>query len=236
MQNNEPHLPTVSEKPKKSSFVIRGPISINQTRPLFTGSGIAILFGILLPLILFAVLVSEISQNNILNKEQQILFFIHTYASPVLVQLAKNISTFVTIFSLATLAYFLWRRVWRIAIFWLVSVGGVAILASILKHVFHRNRPHLWEQVVAHASYSFPSGHSTQSMAIGVALILIFRNSRQFVWIVISVACFVMMVGLSRLYLGVHYPTDILASWLLATAWVISISLIFNHFHRKHRE
>lgn len=228
MQNIQPNSVVKLEEATLSPILLHASSAGDALHATSSRKIIAILLGIALPLLLFIGLRAFIADDNTRLLEQRVILFLHAGATHFLNVLAQSISTFVTLFSVTILALFVWRRVWRTAFFWLCSVGGAAMLAAILKHVFHRDRPHLWTQIAAHASYSFPSGHAMQSMAIAVALIVIFRSSRQFVLVAISSACFALLVGLCRLYLGVHYPSDIAASWLLAPAWVIGIALLFN--------
>lgn len=118
--------------------------------------------------------------------------------------------------------------------------AGIAIIGSLLlniaaKHSFMRARPGLWQSIApAETTYSFPSGHAMGSMTFAWVVILLcwYRRSRwgwSWRWPVTIVAVlFVLLVGLSRIYLGVHYPSDILAGWAAASVWVVGIySLVF---------
>ena len=112
----------------------------------------------------------------------------------------------------------------RDAIFVLVAIGGAALANSLLKLVFVRSRPDLWDPLVQELTFSFPSGHAAASMAVAVVCVfLAWRTSRRVLVVAVS-ALYVVLVGLSRMYLGVHYPTDILAGWLLSGVWVATIS------------
>jgi undecaprenyl-diphosphatase len=125
---------------------------------------------------------------------------------------------------IAVVALMLHRR-WRHA----GVLAGVAILASLstslLKEVYARPRPDL----VPHGSYvysaSFPSGHSVQAAAVYFALATVIaslettRRTKAMAYVV--AALIVMGVGFSRVYLGVHWPTDVLAGWTLGSAWAL---------------
>lgn len=184
-----------------------------------------LLFGVVLPVIFFFSLTERINRGGFPVFEKTLLWSLRAYATPLLDQLASTISMLVTLLSVFILCYLLYQRLWRTALFWLVAIAGSAILASLLKTAILRSRPDLW---MAHASFGFPSGHATQSMAIAIALVILWRSSRKLPIIVaISIAA-VFLVGVCRMYLGFHYPSDILAGWMLSLAWVTVLGLLFN--------
>ena len=109
--------------------------------------------------------------------------------------------------------------------------AGVAIIGSALlnlgaKHLFARQRPSLWESIAPESTFSFPSGHAMGSMTLAMVLILLAWQTRWRWWVAVPMAAFVAMVGLSRVYLGVHYPSDILAGWAVAFAWAVGAYLL----------
>src|SRR5690606_20385315 len=106
-----------------------------------------------------------------------------------------------------------WRRRFRESIFAAAALGGSALLNIATKQFFARARPALWESIAPETSYSFPSGHAMGSMTLAVVLVLLAWPTRWRWAALAAMAFFVAMVGLSRMYLGVHYPSDILAGW-----------------------
>lgn len=111
----------------------------------------------------------------------------------------------------------------------LMCLAGSAALNYLLKHLFERARPELF-RVVDAAGYSFPSGHAMVSLCFyGMSAYLLSRRWRQFVWRLLIyglAAILITAIGLSRIYLGVHYPTDVLAGYTAGMTWlVICISL-----------
>ena len=76
-----------------------------------------------------------------------------------------------------------------------------------------------------------PSGHATYSLALTLALVLLTWESPKRPWIVGFGVAFVGLIGLSRLYLGVHYPSDIVGGWLLATAWAVGLYQVMFRDH-----
>jgi undecaprenyl-diphosphatase len=123
---------------------------------------------------------------------------------------------------------------------WLaIAVGGSVILDVSLKLSFHRVRPVPFVGVVP-MTYSFPSGHALSSFCFyGVLAGLIGeriqnRLLRILIWAV--AAALVSAIGLSRIYLGVHYPTDVIAGYIAAAAWVSTLLLAERvTSHRKFR-
>jgi membrane-associated phospholipid phosphatase len=120
----------------------------------------------------------------------------------------------------------LWRRHRREALFLAVSMAGSLVLNQSLKLIFQRPRPQLaWAQV--QPEYSFPSGHSMNSIVFYVALALI-------VWVIwgrraglpatVLAVVLALLIGTSRIYLGYHYFTDVLGGLLAGAAWLIIVA------------
>ena len=120
------------------------------------------------------------------------------------------------------------RRQWYVLLFWLLSVGGSAILNIVVKHIVERHRPALWALAAPEATFSFPSGHAMQAMTLALVLVFLLRTARHLRGIVIAATLFVAAVGVCRMYLGLHYPSDIAASLLLSLAWVTSVIMLFD--------
>ena len=114
-----------------------------------------------------------------------------------------------------------------------VALGGSALLNLGAKQLFARERPTLWESIAPESTFSFPSGHAMGSMTLACVLVLLAWHTRWRWWLALPMAVFTAMVGLSRVYLGVHYPSDILAGWAAAAAWtVVAYLLVFPHGQR----
>ena len=118
-------------------------------------------------------------------------------------------------------------RGWRLsATLLLVSTVGGFLLTTFLKGVFERARPELFDSGYSASFYSFPSGHATVAVGFygALTLILAYRLRGFARWVVVGVGVsLVLLIGFSRLYLGVHYPTDVLAGFLAAPSWVIFV-------------
>jgi undecaprenyl-diphosphatase len=131
-------------------------------------------------------------------------------------------------FNVIVLIILLWRRNRPAATFWALAVSGAALLNLLAKHAFARTRPDLWISILSETSFSFPSGHAMQSMAVAAALTLLAWPTHWRWRTLVLGTCFVFLVGMSRVYLGVHYPSDILGGWSASLGWVVGLSILFK--------
>lgn len=122
------------------------------------------------------------------------------------------------------------KRLYSQALIVFLSVSSVAAINLLTKQVFHRIRPALWESVIQAQSFSFPSGHAMASSGLVLALIYITWRTKWRLPTLIIGGLFVFMVGMSRLYFGVHYPSDILGGWLASSVVVPCVILIHKYF------
>lgn len=134
--------------------------------------------------------------------------------------------------------YFLVRKKYYKLFFIAASVGGISLINVFLKTIFERARPDLWERLVSELSFSFPSGHSAASIALALSVIGILWATKWRYTALIAGAFYVLIIGASRMYLGVHYPTDVLGGWLLGTTWVSLVAIAIYVFvsQKKKRQ
>jgi len=114
------------------------------------------------------------------------------------------------------------------ALFFGLAMLGELLLNQGAKLVFARPRPDLWAHLVDEKAFSFPSGHAMASSAFVTALVLLLWYTRWRNLAVVLGAVFVLLVCSSRLYLGVHYPSDVLTGALASLAWVVGLRQIFR--------
>lgn len=180
------------------------------------------------PAFVFVQLADEVRDQDTLGFDEAVLQAVNTLASPGLDALMAGLTelggVIGAIVLTAGLGAMLWRRGYRLKTAQLVlGVGGAVLLNVLLKSVFQRDRPELWERIVTENSYSFPSGHAMASSALALSVIVLFWPTR-WRWLAITGAVLYMFViAFTRLYLGVHYPTDILAGWAVSAAWVAAL-------------
>ncbi|UFN49622.1 phosphatase PAP2 family protein [Roseomonas sp. OT10] len=127
--------------------------------------------------------------------------------------------------TLAAAGYLLLSRQRAAAWLVLLSVGGGMLLSSLLKSGFERPRPDLVPHAVAVYTASFPSGHAMLSavtyLTLGALLMRVQRRRRLKVYILCLAVATTLLVGASRIYLGVHWPSDVLAGWCVGAAWAL---------------
>jgi membrane-associated phospholipid phosphatase len=113
------------------------------------------------------------------------------------------------------------------ALFVVLSTVGTAILIVIAKHAIARPRPPAVHRLVSAGGASFPSAHAAQSVACYAALAAVAvtatRSARTRVLVCTAAAAIAAAVGASRVYLGVHFPSDVLSGWLLAAGWLLAL-------------
>jgi undecaprenyl-diphosphatase len=186
---------------------------------------------------LFVVLAGEVLEGDTTAFDKAILLAMRNpadpsqpFGSPAVQDMARDITalggvTVLTFITLAVVVYLLLIRKYRVMLFVIVAVGGGAIISYLLKMAVNRPRPDLFQHLAYVSDPSFPSGHSMLSavtyLTLG-ALLARLQKSRHVQAYLIGLAIFItIMVGLSRIYLAVHWPTDVLAGWMAGAAWAL---------------
>lgn len=187
--------------------------------------------GVLAPLWAFAELADEVREGEAFAFDAPVLRFAQSVAREGFDGVFLFFSDIgyaygVVPFDLALVAALVLARRYREATFAAAALAGSALLNLAAKQLFARDRPSLWESIAPESTYSFPSGHAMGSMTLACVLVALAWPTRARWWTVAAMAVFVPMVGLSRVYLGVHYPSDILAGWAAAAAWAMGCYLL----------
>lgn len=148
-----------------------------------------------------------------------------------------SVAPLVTIFVATVIVC--WIRHWRTAaVLIVIAMAGAAVLVSVLKLGFHRPRPAPFFGLAIPHSFSYPSGHALFSFTFFsiAASLLAPRIRRRWLRVVIWIAAILIIlnIGFSRIYLGVHYPTDVLAGYLTGFIWVTALSLADRAYRRHH--
>ncbi len=215
-RDTSPELPAVEQAPASISF--------SRTAVL---SGLAGAVGLLL---LFAWLADEVFEGHAARFDASVRTWAHSFASPGVtraMQFASALGSELLVAGLiVSLVAFLLLRWKRAALWMVIAMAGALVLDLTLKAGFHRTRPVPFFGATPH-SYSFPSGHSLFSFCFYMVLagLVTVRIRclalRIVIWII--AAAVVAAIGLSRIYLGVHYPSDVLAGYLSAAMWVAAM-------------
>ena len=187
-------------------------------------------------LLFFSVLTYVLKISHILEPfmvmDKITLLTIHEYISSGLVGLFKFFTIAGGPYSLIIVTvilagFLIIKKDIRASLVMLFSVGGASVLNVVLKHIFMRTRPHLWDRAFEHG-YSFPSGHSMVSIAFILALTFVLWHSKCRNWVISLGTIFMLIVGFSRLYLGVHFPTDVITGYLIAGFWTVAVVYMFR--------
>ncbi len=221
-----------------SRELLRKEISTRLSRWLGLALTVQLVLGLLLSLgviALFANIAEEVAEGESRRFDETVLLWIHWYSPGWFDEVMRFVTVlgdyWVVVPLLAVAAYAFYRKGRTISAGLLVvsTVGGI-VLTTTLKTVFQRDRPELFDSGYTAAFYSFPSGHATIAVGFYGTLTLLvawrLRGFRRWAVVLAGVAL-VLLIGFSRLYLGVHYPTDVLAGFLAAPVWVSTIGLCY---------
>ena len=158
-------------------------------------------------------------------------------------QVMKDITTLgsptvLVLFVVAATGFMAAKRSYRMAAVVLGASLSGSLLVTLFKDVFHRTRPDVVARLVEETSMSFPSGHASNSAIIYLTITVLFirieSSLRTRVFAATLGVLIVLSIGISRLALGVHWPTDVLAGWLFGTVWatiwamIVKLSVVDN--------
>jgi membrane-associated phospholipid phosphatase len=160
--------------------------------------------------------------------ETNILFNIHRWANPVLDRTMLSITSlcdpeFVVVIVILTTGWLLWQRQLTETATLTLACLGALILNEGMKLLFSRPRPTLWPSLIHETSFGFPSGHALGSIVLYGLLAYfyaVYRPHQARIIYLLSVTL-IGSIGFSRLYLGVHYPTDIIAGYITGWLWLM---------------
>ncbi|QKS45823.1 phosphatase PAP2 family protein [Paenibacillus cellulosilyticus] len=124
----------------------------------------------------------------------------------------------------------------RELIFYMGVIVCSGLLNLVLKMIFHRARPDL-HRIVEATGYSFPSGHSMSAFTLyGITIYFLWKHARH-AWLRVTIvlvgAVMILMIGISRIYLGVHYPSDVIGGYVIAAAWLTASIGPYERFLEK---
>jgi undecaprenyl-diphosphatase len=133
--------------------------------------------------------------------------------------------------------FLLLRRLYGAAVFLLAATSGGLVASTLLKLVFERERPSIVPHLSYVSSHSFPSGHSLLAaviyLTLGALLMRVVEGQALKAYFLLVALMLTVLVGVSRVYLGVHYPTDVLAGWAAGLAWAVLCWLVARWLQRR---
>lgn len=145
--------------------------------------------------------------------------------------------TVITLVTVVVLGGLLLRGKYALMVLVLASVAGGGLLSTLLKNAFDRERPSHIPHLMEATSPSFPSGHSMLAavtyLTLGALLGRLTTKRREKYYFLAVAGTIVLLVGLSRMYLGVHYPTDVLAGWSAGVVWAVFCASIARWLQQK---
>ncbi|MBG1263632.1 phosphatase PAP2 family protein [Nostoc commune] len=198
-----------------------------------------LLIGVYLPLQIFEILTVKIWENQAgFPWDVPILLAVHSTANPQLNVLAVTLAiiglpwTAIPILGAIALILLLQKH-WRSLAYLLTASVGSVIINRTAKQLMHRVRPHLWQSIAPEYSFAFPSAHAMTSITVVVILLFLTWDSSRRWLVLIFGSLYIIAIGWCRLYLGVHFPSDVLAGWMVALGWTIGVSLIIKPYKTK---
>ncbi|WP_194841469.1 phosphatase PAP2 family protein [Sporosarcina obsidiansis] len=192
---------------------------------------------------LFAFVARSIHLQTITSFDESVIDLVQGTESPWLTTVMKiftNVgsTSIVVLFSLTGLAWLYWKGYRAQAFLLVVVIAGTGIINQIMKFVFKRERPN-FHRLIDIGGYSFPSGHTMMAFSLYTILAYIIWRNLRTTWghvAVVSIATvMIMMIAVSRIYLGVHFPSDIVGGALASGVWLIASISIYQHYQRKRQ-
>jgi len=220
---------------KKISQQLSQVIDFSRSSQIALAFVIEIILGIFLTIVtlgIFLKLGDDVLDREVISFDSPLIHFIYSFRNPFMTTIMNAFSflggeIFLGLAILATIFILLRKYKKDALVFSFILLFGIG-LNLFLKNMFHRPRPHFLP-LVHETSYSFPSGHSMNSFIFYTSLsFFIFRKLKnrllKNVLIILS-ALLILFIGISRIYLGAHYPSDVLAGYVAGLCWFVIVLL-----------
>jgi membrane-associated phospholipid phosphatase len=194
-------------------------------------------------LLLFIEIVDELKEEELIHFDESVIQYVQAFISPRLTEY-MSVVTFLgsvkwlafSVFAAAVLLFLFKKR--SLAWFMVLSSGLGALFNLLLKWIFKRERPDI-RPLIEEQGFSFPSGHSMGSFifygSLAYMIIHLAKRKRWKTAWTLMLGCFIIMIGLSRIYLGVHFPSDVIAGFAAGGAWLTIMIIGFHYYeYRKN--
>ena len=200
---------------------------------------------------LFIELADEVLEGELTSIDEQLLLALRSpsdTSDPIgpswVEEIARDVTGLgsagiLTLLTLASAGFLVLQRSTHLAAYLLAAVASGALVSTLLKYGFDRPRPDLVSHGQVVYSSSFPSGHSMLSavvfLTLGALLASGQTNRRMHVYLIGLATFLTLLIGVSRVYLGVHWPTDVLAGWTAGAAWALLCWVLAERLRRRGR-
>lgn len=192
---------------------------------------VLLFLGIVIPLIIAGNIAEEILNQERFVFEQPLMMWVHEHVGqafmPVAIALhyvGKTYTAVAIAVCFALYHYFRNHRSW--AVFILLGTALPTAVMFVAKQFFNRARPEFWPRIIEETNASFPSGHSTFAAALATVFVLVYWYSPHRRLLIIAAVLFTLLMGFSRIVLGVHYPTDVLVGWITGMSSVLGLYVV----------
>lgn len=192
---------------------------------------------------LFADIAEDVvTRDPLVQMDQWIALWFHAHSTPALTQWMEIVTdahgtAAISVLGVGFAAYLSWRRNWYWLLTLIVVLPGGMLLNLLLKQMFHRDRPSFDDPLLSLASYSFPSGH-VAGATLFYGLLAAFIASRLSTWRgrllpFVVASALVTAVGVTRMYLGAHFLSDVVAAAAWCIAWLVMWSVVVDWLRRR---
>lgn len=211
------------------------PVRTGPTIPVRVGSVLAVTALMVCALVVVG-LARQVWDGGVVAFDEPVMLWLHGMSTPWLTDVALAVTHLggrvVQVVAVVLAVVLCALRRWADALLVMASVVGASRITVMLKPVIERARPDFWEHLSVETTYSFPSGHTMAAMSIAAPLVVLAWDTR-FRWpTLVAAAVYAFAVGATRVYLGVHFPSDVLAAWCLTVLWVAVVVVVVRFLSR----
>ncbi|WP_257390622.1 phosphatase PAP2 family protein [Peribacillus muralis] len=196
-------------------------------------------------LIGFSFMAFAVSANDYLKFDSEVISVVQGWESPILTGIMKFFTYIGSTGSIIILSLFILIFLYKVLkhrlelVLFIAVMAGSPLLNAVVKLCFQRTRPDL-HRLIEIGGYSFPSGHAMNAMSLyGILTFLLWRHIKvkwgRMLLIVMS-TLMILTIGISRIYLGVHYPSDIIAGYLAGGFWIAMSIWFFQRYQDRRQD
>jgi len=203
-------------------------------------------YGVLLFFLAFGIIAAYVSLNRVQWFDFPIIEYVQSFESPTVTEVMKfftwlgSTKIVISIIILTSVILFIFLKHRKELLFFIIVMLGSTLLNEGLKSLFHRQRPTI-HQIIQEVGYSFPSGHSMAAFSLYATLSFLLwkhihtRFGRGFM--IFFATVMILSIGTSRIYLGVHYPSDVIGGYFASGVWfVLSVTVFQWYLERKFEQ